>query len=86
MEHHGNVSFHKWGIPKNGWVVMENLSINGCFRGTPISGNLHMGGIKRTIIRILYTHNGDIYIYVCIYHMVFIVLISWKNHYGPMVI
>ena len=26
------------GILQNGWFMMENQSINGCFRGTSISG------------------------------------------------
>ena len=34
--------FHKWGYP-NSWMVyfMGNPSINGWFRGTSISGNIH---------------------------------------------
>ena len=34
--------FHKWRYPIDGWFIMENLSINGWFNGTPTLGNLHM--------------------------------------------
>ena len=37
-----NGGFHKWVYPENGWFIMENPSINGWFRGTPILGSLQM--------------------------------------------
>ena len=30
-----NEGFHKWGVPKNGWFIMENLFINGWLGGVP---------------------------------------------------
>ena len=30
------------GVPPNGWFIMENLSVNGWFRGTTILGKLHL--------------------------------------------
>ena len=32
------------GVPLNIWFIRENPSINGWFRGTPICGNLKIGG------------------------------------------
>jgi hypothetical protein len=32
--------FPEIGLPQNGWFIMENLSINGRFGGTPSLGNL----------------------------------------------
>jgi hypothetical protein len=36
--------FPKMGIPQARWMVyfMENPKLNGCFRGTPISGNANI--------------------------------------------
>ena len=36
--------FPKIVVPRNGWFIMENISINGWFRGSPIFGNPHIQG------------------------------------------
>ena len=36
-------------VPQNGWFIMENQSINGWFRGTPIYGNLQIYNVFRSV-------------------------------------
>ena len=42
-----------------------------------------MEGIKRTIIRILYTHNGDIYIYIYTWIYIYIYMYISYGFYCP---
>ena len=52
------------GIPQKGWFIMEHVSINRWFGGTPISGNPH-------IMNYWYDQFG-VYIYIYVH------MISWR--------